>query len=247
MDIDLDWCLSCEKRFDGQGPYCSPDCQPAHYEQSESDWSEEFDDDIIYHPIDGPSYSARWFGNGDSGIHAWAAEVPAGPPISSEHVHRPQLPSLLQPSRRAIPPSLCVSTPTANQPTPSALPTSVTPVPQRQSSLASLASLKSFPTESSIATPASSSQPLPISTSRKASIIGDVYNHVRSWVSASPAIYVPPPVHRVSSAAIFPEPTTAKPHPPSRERSRLVSELALLYDEHPSFRARGRKASRAAA
>jgi len=280
MDIDLDWCLTCEKRVDGPSPYCSPQCGPY------DDPIDVDDDESVVSDIFFSDHASRWLGNGSAGIEAWAREIPAGPPAGpastqcspsaseysfSSNSYRPQL---LTSSHRAVPPALCKPTPRP-QPAPLSTPI-VTPQPYQSAngmaqtnpdSIISKISLKSALTESSIATPAST-HPMPIS--RKPSLIGDMYNHVRSWVSPSPAIFVPaqyqqqrhyppplptveftkyPTTHPDPSWMSGPEtkPPSKRPHQTPRARSRLVSELALLHDEHPSFRTRGRRASRAAA
>ncbi|KAF8885032.1 hypothetical protein BD779DRAFT_748825 [Infundibulicybe gibba] len=61
--MDTDWCLSCDRHFEGSGPYCSTACQ------SSSSSTDEF----IHHPA--------WVGSKDpAGIIAWAAHIPPGPP-----------------------------------------------------------------------------------------------------------------------------------------------------------------------
>ncbi|KAF9523053.1 hypothetical protein CPB83DRAFT_840007 [Crepidotus variabilis] len=230
MDIDVDWCLTCQRHIEGPTPYCSFECQD-HAEPSSSrpkpqvfctcdededdDFSSLDDDDVIYHEIEAPtgSGSARWLGNDDAGIAAWAAEIQPGTPAElstspccyhsprksiSPKTYRPP-PNLLKSSHRIVPPSLCT---TAPQPE-SALTSTPILTPSRQSSInllaqttsqqASLgkASSKSAQTDSSLSTPASS-HPVPIHLAgRKASAFDDMYTQVRSWVSPCPSIFVP--------------------------------------------------------
>ena len=235
------------------------------------------------------SATSRWSGNDNSGIAAWAADIPpnAPPPVqnipfSSELVksqrtrtlhksHRAP-PNLLKSSRRIAPPCLSMSTtipPESSKSSPmitSFRPSSADrPLQTCKSASLSKTSSKSAQSDTPLSTPSSSQcQPsVPIfCPSRKSSILGDMYIHVRSWVAPTPAIFVPVqlphqqrpplPVHRVDSSSRFRFTT----HPPPTKKSlayehyigrgRHLPELAF-NDEPPSFRARGRKASRAAA
>ncbi|KIM44904.1 hypothetical protein M413DRAFT_9138 [Hebeloma cylindrosporum] len=216
MDMDIDWCLTCEKHINGSSPYCSLACagpwNEAHIysDEDSSVAGDEDDDDVILHTIDpAEPTTSRWLGSDSAGISAWAADIPSGaPPPGDIHspddeessffsfsrsTYRPSPPNLLKTPRQIVPPSLSMTTPPAPPPTPS------TPVvtPKRQQSTASIApsadasmgqtSLNSAATESSLATPASSN-PVPIScASRRPSILDDMYIQVRSWVSPSPA------------------------------------------------------------
>ncbi|KDR67934.1 hypothetical protein GALMADRAFT_146678 [Galerina marginata CBS 339.88] len=325
MDIDIDWCLTCEKRVEGDSPYCSPDCHdragPSHYYYSQSDHlsssildNDDDEDDVIFHTIDDAAHtpqSYRWTGNDSAGISAWAADIPSGAPAGgissptddsssfyslSGGTYRQPPPNLLKTQRRLVPPTLSVATP------PSVLPPPSTPMvtPKRQMSSAAQpgnastghTSLRSAATESSLVATPASSQPVPIAAaSRRPSIIDDMYCHVRSWVSPSPApvstkphpqtpvlrvdlqkfAFPPrtttfPPVKIVSSPqslrgfseqsagcwvagpVLVEQPQTKRPniYEPSRGR-KPTTELPFRHDDHPSFRTRGRKASRAAA
>ncbi|KAF8159754.1 hypothetical protein B0H34DRAFT_674060 [Crassisporium funariophilum] len=143
--MDIDWCLTCEKRVEGSSPYCSPDCQsragpstsPYYFQEPSEIYSDEDDEEnIIFHPIDeAPIEPSRWTGNDSAGISAWAAEIPAGAPAgavssswddssslysSSSATYRP--PNLLKPNRQAVPPSLCTAAPQTPSPPPLSTP-----------------------------------------------------------------------------------------------------------------------------
>ncbi|PPQ65761.1 hypothetical protein CVT26_000362 [Gymnopilus dilepis] len=160
MDIDIDWCLTCEKRVHGSSLYCSPECQEHaattdaySYPPPEPSSVDQDDDDVIFHTIDdapSTSFESRWSGNDFAGISAWAAQVPAGAPAgglsspseeyscpesSSGATYRPSPPNLLKPHRRLVPPSISYASP------PSALPPPSTPLelsPRRRVSLQSV-------------------------------------------------------------------------------------------------------------
>lgn len=223
--------------------------------------------------------TCRWTGNDSAGISAWAADIPYGPPAipsssssPSHSVHRP--PQLLSRHPRIIPPSLC-----KNTSTPRAIPPLSTPKPLRltvQPSDNGRTSLKSALTESSLATPASShpiQQPLGL---------GDIYSHVRSWVTPSSLVHfkrAPSPA-KVKSLKFTPSTRITRPHSvkvvsspdtphgflddhwkasamlleqprikraPGHQQLRLPHDVPRLADQDSSFRARGRKASRAVA
>lgn len=110
MDMDIDWCLTCEKHIvryspnlcsfnsppfqNGSSPYCSPACQnragPSNelhiYDGTSSeDYSsiagDEDDGDVIFHLIDSAEpTTSRWLGSDAAGISAWAADIPTGAP-----------------------------------------------------------------------------------------------------------------------------------------------------------------------
>ncbi|CAA7269278.1 unnamed protein product [Cyclocybe aegerita] len=297
--MDIDFCLTCNRKTD-DSLYCSPECAgpsqippPRVYSDDDDDeLSDSTDDDVILHEVEEISSGLRWTGNDNAGIQAWAAEIPFGAPaggcsspiddaysISSMSSTNYRPPQLLKSPRRVVPPTLCMTTPRPEPPPPS------TPMltPRRQSSLVSVlrnshetnrTSLISAPTDSSLATPASSHPvPVPIISQRKPSTIGEMYSQVRSWVSPSPVVVIPQPrqphlpLPRVDSTTNFaflgdhaavcwstivvdpkqrPQQHTTSTQRQSRGRGRLAPELPP-HDEHPSFRTRGRKASRAAA
>jgi hypothetical protein len=238
--------------------------------------------------LDPPSPSPKWLGNDNSGIAAWAAEIPPNAPPTVEDISAPPEhfrmqrtqtpyrtyrtpPNLLKSSRRIAPPCLSVATTLPSHSSPRVTPPSPKssaepPAPTNKNPGLSKTSSKSAQTESTVSTPSSSQhQPsVPIfCPSRKSSILGDMYIHVRSWVSPSPAMLDPVEiphqkrqplaVHKMVSSSKFVTLTT-RPPPPKKSlacenylgRGRRLPELAF-NDEPPSFRARGRKASRAAA
>jgi hypothetical protein len=110
MDMDIDWCLTCEKHIvrhspipcsfnsppfqNGPSLYCSSACQNRAGPSNEShiydgisseDYSSiagaENDDDVIFHPVDSAEpTTSRWLGSDAAGISAWAADIPSGAP-----------------------------------------------------------------------------------------------------------------------------------------------------------------------
>ncbi|TFK39342.1 hypothetical protein BDQ12DRAFT_722224 [Crucibulum laeve] len=320
--MDTDWCLTCETHFEGNGPYCSRDCQtragPSSFPQSSYhvdsdsasfDNDDLYDDEIIYHQVD-DAPRCQWNGNGYTGILAWASEIPTGVPAGADAsslsdeiapLSSPstsslgsityRAPQLLRPNR-PIPPTLCMSTP---RPAPSS-PSRPIVTPQQHMAALSIAhsgdtssmgktSLLSGATESSIATPASAN-PVPISASRRPSMLHSITSQVRSWVAPSSQIPSPSNVkQRILPSSASKRPTDSQTfnvlarkvassspssfdasddeHPPvwymssaifvnapkgasKPSRGRQVA-LDLPLDDHPSYRARGRKASRTAA
>ncbi|KAF8899651.1 hypothetical protein CPB84DRAFT_1780335 [Gymnopilus junonius] len=197
MDIDLDWCLTCEKRLHDSALYCSSECrQRASPEASQSydhqtEQVDSLEDHIIFHTIDRAPSPSRWTGNDSAGISAWAAQVPSGAPagaisspteefssfdspLSGATYRQPPPPFLLKPHRRLVPPSLSLASP------PSALPPLSTPMelsPKRHTSLHSLTqaaiastgqtSLRTAATESSLVATPASSQPVPIASASR--------------------------------------------------------------------------------
>lgn len=183
-------------------------------------------------------------------------------PIFSS-TYRPP-PNLVKSSRTVIPPSLCMTSSLPRTSSPSSRQPSIELLGQASNKPSfSKTSSKSAKSESPVSTPASSHGPQAapfLCPSRKSSIF-EMYTHVRSWVSPSPIVVFaepthqrqPPPVNWVDPSKIqktltyYPRPSTTKsPICDTYGRSRLPPELAC-HDEIPSFRARGRKASRAAA
>ena len=59
MDIDVNWCLTCQKHIEGDHPYCSFTCAPPD--------------------------ARRWPGNDSTGIAAWAADIPPNAPPNPDH------------------------------------------------------------------------------------------------------------------------------------------------------------------
>ncbi|KAF8801267.1 hypothetical protein BYT27DRAFT_7262078 [Phlegmacium glaucopus] len=299
--MDVDWCLTCEKRVEAPNLYCSSDCR--YLAASSSTFSDHLypdeDDDeiIIFHPVDAVTplldTTSRWTGNDSAGILAWAAEIPYGPPADDsfssftlQSVYQP--PQLLPPHHQIVPPSLCTNTPKRANPPPSS-PLLVTPKPRHISPDATIqpfddpttsrVSLKSALTDSSLATPASS-HPTPLN-------LCGIYSHVRSWVIPSPSLVplkraaspqqlkpskltvsarntrlhavkvVSPPdtphgfpdegaVQWKANAIFLEQQQHIKPVPKQQLRGyRLPHEFPRQTDDDPSFRARGRKASRA--
>ncbi|KIK07729.1 hypothetical protein K443DRAFT_672991 [Laccaria amethystina LaAM-08-1] len=284
--MDTDWCLTCDRHTEGNGPYCSFNCKH----------------------LAGPDDDE----NNSAAIIAWAAAIPLGPagtplgppsptptppPVHSSSSStysfstsacRP--PQLLRP-HRPVPPTLCMSTPVTTAPPSPTLPIQTFHKPLTCPSILTLSksignvSLLSAATEASLATPASAN-PMPISASCNKSFIGSIASHVRSWVSPLPALAfssqqkTPPPPPRVDTAkftvlskkhhlsplkskspsydddndnlpvcwmssTVLVDTKSAFNEPKHPRGRRRASELSLRNDDHPSFRARGRKMSRA--
>ncbi|KZT09877.1 uncharacterized protein LAESUDRAFT_603437, partial [Laetiporus sulphureus 93-53] len=175
--MDLNWCLTCNRYIDvdGAAPYCSPECYASdrpsmasssylsarrHAEHNAAFASaesvSELDDcdqcSSRFGNILDPNGSSRWIGKGDAGIHAWASDVPAGPPEAEPTMSLADLkpPSLILSSRRPLPPSLCMSRPTPAAAEPS-LPICTPLLPPSASSSSSRC-----PTDSAYTTPSSS-------------------------------------------------------------------------------------------
>lgn len=177
---------------EGIGPYCSPECQdiagPVH----------NHDTDIIYHSI-APVHS-RWSGIGPAAIRAWAAEIdtssiapPRPPKPRSPRPSTSRLPALMHRKQRPAPPALSISTIRPALPSPSRpirTPPQLRPADflnQSQESLGK-ASFASGATESTLATPASSSPSVPVTPHhQKSSVFAALANHVCSWVSPTTA------------------------------------------------------------
>jgi hypothetical protein len=288
MDIDVDWCLTCQKHIEGDYPYCSPDCKnratpPAitftvHNDHHDDDRFRGTDAELTFYAPSSSSTTSRWLGNDVIGIAAWAADIPPNapppaddipPPQDRDRTHRPPTlhkshrapPKLLKSCRLIAPPCLstsstypaesCTSSPIITPSRPSS-------TGQPQTSLSKTSS-KSSPTESPVSTPPSSPcQPaVPIfCPSRKSSILDDMYIQVRSWVSPTPPLFVPVelpyqkrpplPVNRVDSSKFK---STARPLATkflAYENHLGRGRQLAINDEPPSFRTRGRKASRVA-
>ncbi|KAF9449940.1 hypothetical protein P691DRAFT_758604 [Macrolepiota fuliginosa MF-IS2] len=105
MDMDTDWCFTCNRRVEPGSLYCSSQCQngagPSNYQRgslsalSEKQYAscddylemgegceEYFEDDLDYegqqlYNIEAVS-KTNWAGRGSAGIRAWAAEIPLG-------------------------------------------------------------------------------------------------------------------------------------------------------------------------
>ncbi|KAG6819972.1 hypothetical protein H0H93_006875 [Arthromyces matolae] len=189
---DTNWCL------DGEGPFCSDECRntnpPSQY--------------VVHNDEDHFEYRSHWSGNDPAGIHAWAADIPPGssswpssscsssPPSSSRSVSktpspkpsRTRLPKLLRSYHLPGPPALGFTAPTPMLPSPT---NPITTARQSSTfsssvsleSLGSKHSLLSAPTDSSLATPASTF-PLGVPPP-KPSFFGTLATHVRSWVAPS--------------------------------------------------------------
>ncbi|KAF8199178.1 hypothetical protein BJ912DRAFT_691153 [Pholiota molesta] len=229
----------------------------------------------------------------DAAIAAWAADIPYGaPPADPEPIPSPTTspsaspttpsfrpPNLLKTPRRAVPPTLSMSTPQRPAPLPS------TPVltPRRHPSSASMApsgyasmgqtSLCTAATGSSLALstpPLSHPVPIVSSGSRQAPTPApNADEHVvRSWVSPSPAAlaaatarHYPHLQHILANdPAAMLQKSASRKHLPAmlapvagswQTENVFIERLPRVHtfcgDEHPSFRTRGRKESRAAA
>jgi hypothetical protein len=193
--MDVDWCLTCEKRLEAPSLYCSQDCR--YLAASTSSTLLDQDEDDEFHTVDDilpllSETTSGWTGNDSAGISAWAAKVPYGAPaeqprisLRSHSVRRP--PQLLSLNSRIVPPSLCKNPPQVIPPLSSPLPT---PKPSHSTIQAldiSRISLKSAFTESSLATPVSS-HPVPISTTQQPLGMSSIYSQVRSWATPSPSL-----------------------------------------------------------
>ncbi|KAF8661262.1 hypothetical protein AX16_001365 [Volvariella volvacea WC 439] len=216
MDIDMDtnWCLTCDRHFEGDGPYCSLSCeniainqQPStsrshlHYSSpseeedgDELDWvdCDEFDEDE--HLVVEAAAKAPWVGNGTEGIRAWAETVPLGAPVDddttpngtpSSALCRP--PRLLIP-QRPVPPSLCMSTPQPAKPQPSQ------PILTPQQQYATLSMNQSVDAVSSMgkislhSAASESTLATPISSHSvpiSSSVLGNIASRMASWVAPS--------------------------------------------------------------
>ncbi|PPQ94622.1 hypothetical protein CVT25_009353 [Psilocybe cyanescens] len=233
MELDCDWCLTCEKHIENDSPYCSLECQEraapseqgyCHQEQySEHPSSladEDNDAEVIYHPIEESSF--RWAGNDFAGISAWASQVPYGAPagVSSPcedvqsfcspqgSTYRPPPPSLLSHHRRTLPPSLSMATPPHVRPPPS----NPMLTPKRQPSFASItptgnASMGQTSLRSAATGSSLVATPYssqPVPIVRKQSLLDGMYSHVRSWVSPAPVQQRPQtPVLRVNPSKLI--------------------------------------------
>ncbi|RDB20817.1 hypothetical protein Hypma_011959 [Hypsizygus marmoreus] len=220
--MDTDWCLTCDRHFQGSGPYCSTDCQDragpstpnyspfCSYSDKRSD-DDSDDDEVIYHHVDDAMVHAHWRGNGAAGILAWAAEIPACTPSGSIYAHSSsskttspsastsRLPKLLRPNQRPAPPALCVSTPRTTLPPPTR---PIRTSPQRfygssanrsaDAESDGKTSLLSGATESSLATPASSHVVPIIPSKDRPSVLGAIAGHVRSWVTPTSPLVASP-------------------------------------------------------
>jgi hypothetical protein len=186
---------------EGIGPYCSPDCQ-----ETAGPVRNDHDTDVIYHSI-APVHS-RWSGTGPAAIRAWAADIesssssiahlspPPSPRPPKPRSHRPstsRLPALMHRKQRPAPPALSISTVRPALPSPSRpirTPPQLRPAEflnQSQESIGK-ASLASGATESTLATPASSSLSVPVTPHhQKSSVFAALASHVCSWVSPTPA------------------------------------------------------------
>ncbi|KAG5645733.1 hypothetical protein DXG03_005429 [Asterophora parasitica] len=170
--MDTNWCLACDCHFEGAGPYCSPVCKGI---------PDDDDDDVLFHQItdvrDVPAYA---------GILAWASSIPPSSPPdhaptpstsrSSSKSRRSRLPKLMRPHQRAATPAMSMTVPRTVLPSSPTRPI-LTPQQHHFFSEASpgpstaTASLVSAPTESSLATPASTLA------------LGRIGTLVRDWVS----------------------------------------------------------------
>ncbi|EAU90129.1 hypothetical protein CC1G_05667 [Coprinopsis cinerea okayama7 len=258
-------------------PYCSWECRPragpsnlCSYPHQELSYDAELDDeqslndddDAIYHTVNDVSHHY-------SGIEAWAAAIPAGAPCEeprpvpakrsrppsvrssrssissptsvSTVTYRP--PELLKP-HRPVPPTLCMSTPRTVPSSPS-LPI-VTPQQQIAEFSTAAYSGGTMSTghtsiESSLATPAST-KALPFSDRKSSSMLDSIASHVRSWVAPSPFSK-----HDSNPCSDDDEATPVFVAPPSKHHPRTHHMKAIHDELHPSYRSRGRKASRAVA
>ncbi|ESK96401.1 hypothetical protein Moror_6909 [Moniliophthora roreri MCA 2997] len=202
--MDLDFCLVCQCHYEGPGPYCSRECQPSYIQirsPSEFDGEEDndyFTDDVeepIYHHVEDavaiPPSPESSSPNLHQHIREWAANIPAGPPPNTPQI--PPIsttyprPKLLSSSQKPMP-SLCMSKPDTS---------SLCNYKQRVASTSSLNidTLPSPATESSLATPTSTTSPMAFPSKPKSSTILAM---VRSWVT--------PPSHSYSKeiASHFP-------------------------------------------
>ena len=216
--MDTDWCLNCERSFvrpplvltnpdahphlqEGIGPYCSSDCQALAAPVYKG-----HDTDIIYHSIDVAPVHSRWSGKGPAGIRAWAADIehgsmadlsrppsPRPPKPRSPRPSTSRLPALMHRKQRPAPPALSISTIRPSLPSPShpiRTPPQLRPAEFLNHSQDSIgkASLASGATESTLATPASSSLSVPVTPHhQKSSVFAALATHVCSWVAPTPA------------------------------------------------------------
>ncbi|KAI0953826.1 hypothetical protein AcV7_007245 [Taiwanofungus camphoratus] len=209
--MDVNWCLTCSRHIDtdGTAPYCSRECfasdkpstsaffaypRPVDYNIIAESISEldDFTDECspsLYDNAVPTTERSRWIGRGDAGIHAWARDVPPGPPsepestLSTAHLRPPKL---LLPHRRPVPPTLCMSKTTTAPAQPSR------PILTPQQSLPSLLSHStdaSYTTPSSsvsVATPVSEESLIPPSVHPpKSGLMGALTAHFRSWAASS--------------------------------------------------------------
>ncbi|KAF5388695.1 hypothetical protein D9757_004845 [Collybiopsis confluens] len=132
--VDVDWCLSCDKRIDSPGRTLCVRCQPSNSRQifSLDQWasSEDSDDDEYQ-----PTYPHV---TDTSPIAAWRAKVPTGAPprqLSFTTSSSSSQPALLRPrSSRPVPPALSMSESTSTS-----IPISTPPAPKHPSILSSFA------------------------------------------------------------------------------------------------------------
>ncbi|KAF9478275.1 hypothetical protein BDN70DRAFT_933514 [Pholiota conissans] len=311
MDADLDWCLTCERRLDGPQPYCSDLCkqrartlplppQLVHHEydeynnhNDEDDVDDDDDEDthnVVVHAS--TPHSWRWMPTDEAAIAAWAADIPYGAPPAEQEIisaspapfRAAPPPNLIRPARRAVPPTLSMSTPPRELPPPSTPvltprrhPSTTSMAPSGYASMGQTSLCTTAATGSSLAlsTPPLS-QPVPISGSAGRQLHPSNTNDahvVRSWVSPSPAALAPATarhyphlqhllhVHDAAAAALqksasrkllpaMLEPLAASWRPDAdvfEEKASLPRVHTFRGDDHPSFRTRGRKESRAAA
>lgn len=245
MDADIDWCLSCNRRVDNGILYCSQACRPTRSAPQSAP-----------EPTASTHHSWRAAHDERAAIHAWAANIPAGPPPPPDEPPTPSgsphPPSLLRPPRRAVPPSLSMTTPAAAAPHSTSLP--LPAAPRRPSSSVSLAlsgyasagqtSRCTPATESSLA-PATPPQhahahPTPLlASSRRPSVIGGIF---RGWAAPPSSPQLP----ALSSSRGSHAPTPPYALPQKRPPPGLYDPPTPPRETH-SFPARGRRASRAAA
>ncbi|KAK7056175.1 hypothetical protein VNI00_002727 [Paramarasmius palmivorus] len=186
--MDTDFCLTCQCHFDGPGVFCSRECQQPSYvhirSPSEFDGDEDndyFTDDVeepIYHRVeDASAHTPSSSSPNLQYIRQWAANIPAGPPPDTPQVPPIQTiyprPKLLSSSQKPMPPSLCMSKPDTS---------SLGNYKQKIASTSTLNidTLPSPATESSLATPTSSTSPVAFPSKQKSSTL---FSFVRSYVS----------------------------------------------------------------
>ncbi|KAH9933350.1 uncharacterized protein B0H18DRAFT_1115358 [Fomitopsis serialis] len=272
--MDVNWCLTCSRHIDveGNAPYCSRECytsdQPASSSALASPVYNAFDSAPIAESISElddcdlcsrfessitTTERSRWIGKGDAGIYAWARDVPPGPPsgpdsaISTADLRPPKL---LQTTRRPVPPSLCMSkTIPAPAPSGSSRPV-LSSLPSLSSQCPTNTSVASLTTPSSSVSPASpieaSPSPCPPTTTTvavKGGFISALTAQVRSWTASSKECPRSETVTRQSRTASAVQAKASLGYEFDGYWG-LSTEKLPLTDDHPAFRARGRRSSR---
>ncbi|PCH44409.1 hypothetical protein WOLCODRAFT_138990 [Wolfiporia cocos MD-104 SS10] len=278
--MDVNWCLTCQRHIDveGSAPYCSRECyasdrpsssslsphfRPLEYDAYAESISELDGCEACSQSRDNDACTeqSRWIGKGMAGIHAWAQNVPPGPP-AAEVVSVADLrpPVLLQQARRPVPPSVCVTQSVSAAPEPAQPPHEPVPALSRSSRCPTDASALTTPCSSvSLATPASNACAFPISA--QAGLISTLTAQLRSWAAASHK--GSPRSHTITRPADAPAPCVVLPADGASDGASCYSDVkesyghpekfapaaadcweALLSDDRPGLRMRGRRSAR---